>query len=318
MIIKAYDIAEKVTEIELTDEKTDNINKIFTQILGENEKKREHLSVKCCLINEHQNNSYVLYDYMQNENNFDYTKFANCLLDSEKTVKGIRSKTIQEGFLFIKKYNKTLYLMKLEKISDVDSESFEMKAALGTDQNYYKLCIFKSYDDIIIVDKNTRLASYWFEKFLGLNRKKDSDINTEEIIDLIDNKKLFNHDVITSGKLFDVYDFTIGYICQNPVFDKVELINKLIKENLINDNELNNVFTKDASSIDFEFDISPRKIKQRFHKSFKVSEYTEVKTDNYVKLKKRQEIRIEDNRLILTISGEYLETVKKELGYGNK
>lgn len=30
MIIKAYDIAEKVTEIELTDEKTANINKIFT------------------------------------------------------------------------------------------------------------------------------------------------------------------------------------------------------------------------------------------------------------------------------------------------
>lgn len=153
------------------------------------------MGVSCCLKLENRIEENALYNFSLNPNDeFDFSLFASALHNAEKTKDGSkRRQNIQEGFLFIKRENNNLYLMKLEKIKDVDSRTFEIKGALGTDNNYYKLCIFNGdIEKVLIFDKNTRLASYWYDKFLGLTRVKDEYQNTSDLIDMIRDKKIFN------------------------------------------------------------------------------------------------------------------------------
>ncbi|MGX8851095.1 hypothetical protein [Amedibacillus sp. YH-ame10] len=317
MEFRAYDIAESVQEIELSNERKNNIDCIFKQILGDsNESKRKHLSVKCCLSSEHQSKDYVLFDYSQNENKqFDYSKFATGLFNAEKTSDGQkRKKTIQEGFLFIKSDESNLYLMKLEKIEDVDSETFVIRGALGTDNNYYKLCVFKNdFENIIIVDKNTRLAVYWFEKFLGLSRVRDENQNTSELIELIDERKLYSDMNLTDTEKLNLYKFTEDYLFNNEVFDKTQLVSYLNSKNIISTNSLDEVFTDISSNIDYEFNISKSKLKERYKKVIKISDYTEIKTDNFEKLKRRQGIELKENKIILNVDDSFLKLVKEDL-----
>ena len=315
MEIKAFDIGLESREIILTDIMIGNINNIFNQILGGNSYKSNHLSVKCSLANENQNESNVLFNYLKNKNKFDYNVFADKLLAAEKNKIGdCRKKSIQEGFLFVKSHESSLYLMKLQKIEDVDAITFELKGALGSDNNYYKLCVFeKDFDNIIIVDKNTKLAQYWFQSFLGLVRQRNEDDNTKLLVRLIEEKKLFNNNIVDSNSIDKLYKITENYLFDNKLFDKSILKDLLNSKLLIDENELSNVFSTDSCDIDFEFNLSDKIMKEKYKKVMKISDDTEIKTDNLKKLQRRKGIAIKDNKIILTISDDYLPKIREIL-----
>ncbi|QUN14153.1 hypothetical protein KEC48_06490 [Clostridium sp. C1] len=316
MEIKAYDIGKEYKEIELSDIQINNINRIFFEIVENQREKRNKLSVVCCLKQENRNVHNVIYDYYLNHTaTFDYSVFASKLSDAEKTKDGrSRKQSIQEGFLFIKSEKNNLYLMKLEKIKDVDSTTFEIKGALGTDNNYYKLCIFEDdFNKILIVDKNTRLASYWFDKFLGLTRVRDEHQNTSILIDLINEKKLFNNQIFSQNKIPEIYSYAEDFLFNNDNFEKMKLIEDLYVKGLLEENVNESVYSVESDKIDAQFIISKKSIKEKYKKSISISPDTTIKTDNFLKLKKRQGIKLEGNELTLIVDDEFLREVNKVL-----
>lgn len=320
MEIKAYDIGNEYKEIELSDNQIKNINQIFFEIVENQREKRNKLSVACCLKSENKNIHNVIYNYYSNHlTAFDYSIFASKLSDAEKTKDGhSRKQSIQEGFLFIKSERNNLYLMKLEKIKDVDSTTFEIKGALGTDNNYYKLCIFEGdFDKILIVDKNTRLASYWFDKFLGLTRVRDEHQNTSILIDLIKEKKLFNNQMLSQNKITEIYSCAEDFLFNNDNFEKIKMIENLQSKGLFDESINESVYSVESNEIDAQFNISKKSIKEKYKKSISISNDTIIKTDNFVKLKKRQGIKLEGNELIMIVDDEFISEVNKVLNsYG--
>ena len=316
MDIKAYDIGNEYKEIELSDNQIKNINQIFFEIVEKQREKRNKLSVVCCLESKNRNVHNVIYDYYLNHStNFDYSVFASKLNNAEKTKDGhSRKQSIQEGFLFIKSERNNLYLMKLEKIKDVDSTTFEIKGALGTDKNYYKLCIFEGdFNKILIVDKNTRLASYWFEMFLGLTRVRDEHQNTSILIDLIKEKNLFNNQMFDQNKITEIYNCVEDFLFSNDNFDKSRIVEELHIKNLLDENINESIYSIKSNEIDAQFSISKKSIKEKYKKTIKISTDTTIQTDNYIKLRKRQGIKLQGNELVLKIDDNFLDEVIKVL-----
>lgn len=314
MKIKAFNISDQYSEIELSQQQEKNINIIFFKIVENHREKNFQLGVTCCLKEENRNLENVLFNYSKNaDDNFDFSLFASALCNAEKTKDGSKRKNnIQEGFLFIKREIKELYLMKLEKITDVDSSTFEIKGALGTDNNYYKLCVFNNdIDKVLIFDKNTRLASYWYDRFLGLMRVKDENQNTSDLIDLIKEKKLFNHELISDEYVPNLYRKVEDYIFNNDNFQKLRLLEYLKSKNVLDDEISNDVYSTEAKEIDAEFNISKKIIIEKYKKKIKISSDTSISTDNFIKLKRRQGIRLDGNELTLIIDDDYLSSVQK-------
>ena len=314
MIIKAYDISEKYTMIKLNDIQIKNINKIFDELLGNKNKSNSQINVICKVDEDKRNDDNLLFKYKNsNTDQFDFDEFAERLTQSEKKKDGVtRNKSIQEGFLFIKSNEIELQIMKLEKIEDVDSTSFEIKHALGTDQNFYKICVFRNdLDKVMIFDKNTRLASYWYDKFLGLVRVRDNEINTDDFIDLIKEEKLFDNSLIQPDKVKKVYSCAEDYLFNHDYFSKSDLITDLKSKGML-DIEVDNIYSEYSKCMDSSFDISEKSIRRKYNKTFKVSDNIEVKTDNYILQIKRRKIRLnEKGQLILEVDNKYLEKIKE-------
>ena len=316
MKIKAYDISDEYAEIELSVEQESNINNIFFEIVESHREKNFQLGVSCCLKPENRIEENALYNFSVNSNNeFDFSCFASALHNAEKTKDGSkRRQNIQEGFLFIKNENKELYLMKLEKIKDVDSCTFEIKGALGTDNNYYKLCIFNGdIDKVLIFDKNTRLASYWYDRFLGLTRIKDEYQNTSDLIDMIKDKKIFNNQLISEQHLPLVYSKVESYIFNNDNFQKLRLLEHLNASKIMDEEITEEFYSKDFNNIDAEFNISKKSIKDKYKKTIKISSETTISTDNFINLKMREGIRMNGNEIILVVEDDFINSVQEAL-----
>lgn len=316
MKIKAYDISDEYSEIELTKEQKRNINKIFFEIVESHREKFFQLGVCCCLKLENRIEENALYNFSLNPNDeFDFSLFASALHNAEKTKDGSkRRQNIQEGFLFIKKENRELYLMKLEKIKDVDSRTFEIKGALGTDNNYYKLCIFNGdIEKVLIFDKNTRLASYWYDKFLGLTRVKDEYQNTSDLIDMIRDKKIFNNQLICEQYLSLLYRKVESYIFNNDNFQKLRLLEYLNANKVMDEEITEEFYSAEFNNIDAEFNISKKSIKEKYKKTIRISHETTISTDNFINLKMREGIRMSGNEIILVVEDDFINSVQEAL-----
>ena len=81
MTIKVYSIDEVIEERTLDDEKIKNIQKLFKFLIGE---QQSHLSVKCILPPEKQNNTSVLFEFKNHrpKDSFDFKKFADKLFSA--------------------------------------------------------------------------------------------------------------------------------------------------------------------------------------------------------------------------------------------
>lgn len=316
MTIKVYSIDEVIEERTLDQEKVKNIRKLFNFLIGD---QRSHLAVKCILPPEKQTNTSVLFEFKNHspKDNFDFKKFADKLLSAETNEDGKRNKTIRTGILFIEQIGSHIKLIKLESTNAIDPETFAIRQDLGLDNSYYKICIFENnFDNVTIIDKSNTAAKFWYNKFLDLKLFRDSDTNTDTLIKFINNNLLFSEEVINRENYEEVKELSLEYIFESVSFDKVELTNKLVQNNLLDTNCESEIFSERSLDLDSEFDISKKMIVKHFKKSLQISDITSIYTDNIIEMRDRQEVEYNRNtgKLELDIQARYRSQVLQNLG----
>lgn len=147
---------------------------------------------------------------------------------------------LEQVFCLIEQIGSRIKLIKLESTQAIDPETFAIRQDLGLDNSYYKICIFENnFNDITIIDKSNTAAKFWYNKFLDLKLFRDSDTNTDTLIKFINNNLLFSEEVINRENYEEVKELSLEYIFESISFDKVELTNKLVQNNLLDTNDEN-------------------------------------------------------------------------------
>lgn len=315
MNIKVFDISDTINENKLDESQKQNILKIFEELT-----KETHLITNCYLdtMSEGYEKSPIYY-FKENKNkdNFNYKQIADDLLKAECKIDGTRNNTIREGLLFIKSNNVSITIMKLEKLEVIDKDSYEIKSELGKEKDYFKMGTFDGdYNDIKIIDKNKTAAKYWYQKFLGLERKRNSDDNTQNIINFINQDKLFTTDVISRENYNEIKRYTEFYLFDNKKFDKSDLFNELNSSGLLELNKEDKLFSDDSKQIDSDFDISEKILNKNYQKKIQTSKEITITTKNYLESIRDNEISfdVKNKEIVIVVDDEYLPKVKEILG----
>ena len=312
MVVKVFDINETVHEEKLNEIDIENINKVFLKIFSP--ENTDHLKIDC-----YANENSILKKYKDNPDNFEMISFANELGRAEQKNDGTRNKQITEGNLFIKRETNRLILLKLENIEVIDKEkNYEMRTSFSTESNYYKGCILG--DDLMqitIIDKNKSVAKYWREGFLNLSLNRDEYQNSKELIELLKEDNLFASNLMRQENFQKIKEQTENYIFSKDTFDKVDLSEILRKKKLIEEKNLNEIYSEESKKIDTEFSLSKRAIKEDYNKTIYISPETKIYTENYIKLVKRQGIEYQDGKLILSVDESFIDDLPPELRVKN-
>lgn len=306
--IKVFDINESVYEEQLEQIDIKNINKVFSKIFSP--ENTDHLKIDCRI-----NENSILKKYNDNQSDFEMMVFADELRKAELKSDGTRNKQITEGNLFVKKESNRLILLKLENIEVIDKEkNYEMRTSFSTESNYYKGCIVgDDLNKITIIDKNKSVAKYWREGFLNLSLNRDEYQNSKELIELLKENKLFADALVAQDNFQEIKDQTENYIFTNNSFDKIGLAELLRVNKLIEEKELNKIYSDESKKIDTEFSISKKAVKEDYNKTIYISSETKIYTENYVKLIKRQGIEYQDGKIILSVDEDFLDKLPDEL-----
>lgn len=308
MGVKVFDINDGVYEEQLVQDDIDNIKKVFSKIFSP--ENTDHLKIDC-----RANENSILKKYQSNPIDFDMKTFADELQKAELKNDGTRNKQITEGNLFIKKESNRLILLKLENIEVIDKEKhYEMRTSFSTESNYYKGCILgDDLKQITIIDKNKSVAKYWRESFLDLSLNRDEYQNSKELIEMLKESKLFTAELMDQNNFEEIKNQTENYMFNSESFDKVGLAEILRGKHLIDETDLNKIYSTESKSIDTEFCISKKAIIDEYKKTIYVSPYTKIYTENYVKLIRRQGVEYKDGKIILSVDEEFINKLPEEL-----
>jgi hypothetical protein len=312
MDIRVFNISINIEEKTLLPIDIENIDKVFNKIFSPSN--TDHIQIGCFA-----NDNSILKQFQTNPNSFDLSIIAEKLRIAELKNDGTRNQQITEGYLFIKKINKSLWLLKLENIEVVDiDKNFEMKPSFSTESNYYKGCILDSDPNkVIIIDKNRSVAKYWREGFLDLSLIRDDFINTSDLILLLKEDRLFTPSIISSDKYKTIKSIVEEYIFSIDSFDKVDLSNTLKSKKLISEKTLDSIFSEESKIIDSEFILSDKALRDEYRKVIYISEGTKIVTDNFSKLFQRQRIEYQDGKITLSLDDEFINRLPEELKHEN-
>lgn len=309
MEIKVFEINDSVREETLEQVDIANIQKIFDKIF--NPQNTAHLKIAC-----YANDDSILTRYNNDLSNFNINEFAEELQKAEQKNDRTRNRQITEGYLFVKRdVNHHLSLLKLENIEVIDKDNhYTMKNSFSTETNYYKGCIFSgNLQKITIIDKNKAVAKYWRENFLNLSLIRDEYENSKELISFLKSEKLFSDGIKNQDNFGEIKNETQNYIFDNKYFDKIALTDRLRSRNLIENTNLNEIYSDKSKVLDSEFHISSKAIREVYNKTIQVSKDTKIYTDNYEKLIKRQGLEYRDGKIILSVNDDFIEKLPREL-----
>lgn len=316
--IAVYDITETITEIDLLDnpEKIFNIAKIFNKIVGEGDS-RSHSTISA----EFKDESSILKAYNEDREDFDIGSFAEKLLLAEcSESSGKRKSNVRDGYLFVRETEKELILLKLEKTSVANKETFEVEGQLGTDKSYYKVCILSTeLNNIAVIDKSRKVANYWLDSFLGLQEVRNKKINTYDLLELIESKELFSEEIARREDIENIIRESKKYIFNSNIFDKSGLIDCLNDSGLTDipthvENFELQFYSDKSSKLDYSFEIDERVLKDHFKSEIRISKETVIKTDNFEKLILDGGVSLEGDVIRLVVDRECLEEIKQKLG----
>lgn len=313
-IIKVFDIGIDVNENELDEIQRKNILKIFGELT-----KESHLITNCYLdtnLDKYEDSPIYYFKECSNKNDFNYKRVADDLLKAESKINGTRNSTIREGLLFIKFDDTSITIMKLEKLEVIDKNSYEIKSELGKEKDYFKVGIFEGdYKDVKIIDKNKTAAKYWYQKFLGLKRKRNSEDNTQDIIDFIEEDKLFTDDILNRENYNEIKRYSEFYLFDNKKFDKSDLFDKLNSSGLLELNKEDELYSHTANQIDSDFDISEKILNNHYQRKIQISKNITITTKNYLESIRDNKINFDERNkeIRILIDDEYLSKVKELL-----
>lgn len=248
---------------------------------------------------------------------------ANKLLYAEQVVDNNgntrRNKKIKEGLLFARCTDKSLTLLKLEEITIVDKVTFKPIDGLSLDKQYYKVVFFEkdNWNNISVVDRNKKVAKYWATTFLELERSRDEYTNTKELLEYLENDKLINFDDIGfEDKEYNEIKCKIrNYILENNIFDKEEIFSSINIDHKKYDVNSDDFFESSVfDSLDTEFSLDKEAIREKYRRRIRVSSDVSVDVGNIYWEKKRNNIRLERNKLVLTIDEKYKKDIENLMG----
>ncbi|AND80192.1 nucleoid-associated protein [Streptococcus pantholopis] len=320
--VAVFDIKNSVEKVVLDNEMITNIHEIFKSIIGTSNGGGSHSSIWAEIATEES----ILSRYSENRAEFLVENFAESLLTAESNPKnGDRKKNIRDGFLFIKESSDALLLLKLEKTAVADTTKFKVVEQLGTEKNYYKACIFPfdfNTRKIEVIDKSYRIANFWIRDFLGLQEVRNSKVNSQDLVEFIENDSLFTEEIRSQENYSEIKKESKNYIFEHETFVKNDFIDFLSSKMLIEvdeggSNYEKRVFSEITTILDYNFIIDQKVLRERYHGSIEISKETTIKTDNLQKLVNRQAIELDDNKLILTVSDDYVPRVRELLGINN-
>lgn len=313
-IIKVFDIGTDINENALDEIQRKNILKIFGELT-----KESHLITNCYLdtnSDRYKDSPIYYFKECSNKNDFNYKRVADDLLKAECKINGTRNITIREGLLFIKFDDTSITIMKLEKLEVIDKDSYEIKSELGKEKDYFKVGIFEGdYEDVKIIDKNKTAAKYWYQKFLGLERKRNSEDNTQDIIDLIDQDKLFTDDIFRRENYNEIKRYSEFYLFDNKKFDKSDLFDELNSSGLLELNKEDELYSDTAKQIDSDFNISEKILNKHYQRKIQISKNITITTKNYLESIRDNKINFDERNkeIRILIDDEYLSKVKELL-----
>lgn len=315
LVVKVFDISVEVKSNSIDDSQEKNILKIFDELSEET-----HLITNCFLDQESENyKDSPIYYFNESDNkvDFDYKKIAEDLLKAECKADDTRNSTIREGLLFIKVKNNFITIMKLEKLTVIDKDTYEIKSELGKEKDYFKVCTFKGdYSDIKIIDKNRTAAKYWYQKFLGLTRKQTFEDSTKEVVNLIEKDRFFQQEIVEKENYEEIKRFTEYYMFDNKKFDKSDLFNELNSSGLIELEKEDELFSAESENIDADFDISEKALNNKYKRTISTSDEITITTKNYLESLRDNELNFDEKnkKITIMIDDDYLTNVKEELG----
>lgn len=314
MIVKVFDISSEVKANSINEKQTENILNIFDELTEET-----HLITNCFLdlTSDNYEESPIHYfcEY-EDKDNFDYKKIADDLLKAELKEDDTRNITIREGLLFIKANGQNITIMKLEKLTVIDKDTYEFKSELGKEKDYFKVCTFTgNYTDIKIIDKNRTAAKYWYQKFLGLTRNRTSEDNTNDVIRLITEGDFYQNDIVEKDNYDKIKRFTEYYLFNNKKFDKSNLFNELNSSGLIELQREDELFSDESKNIDSDFDISEKAITEKYKRKIQTSDEITITTNNYLESIRDNQLLFDERnkKITILIDDEYLARVKEKL-----
>lgn len=313
-IVRVFDISTKVEGSELDSTQRDNIIKIFGELT-----KEIHLITNCFLnleSEEFEHSPIYYFNESKDKDAFEYKRIAEDLLNAELKADQTRNSTIREGLLFIKAGEKDITIMKLEKLEVIDKDTYEIKSELGKEKDYFKVCAFLGdFNNVKIIDKNRTAAKYWYKKFLGLTRKRTSEDNTDDLLKLISEGKLYKDEIFSRDNYGEIKRFTEYYIFNNKTFDKSDLFNELNSSGLIELIKEDELFSSDSEDIDSDFTISDQALNKKYQRKIQTSEDVTVITNNYLESLRDNQISFDERnkKLTIVVDDEYLANVRENL-----
>lgn len=313
-IIKVFDVTTEVHENTLDKIQEKNILKIFQELTRET-----HLVTNCFLDSasiDYKNSPIYYFNETPDKSTFNFKLIADDLLNAELKADQTRNSTIREGLLFMKTVDNSLTIMKLEKLEVIDKGTYEIKSELGKEKNYFKVCtFFGDISDVKIIDKNRTAAKYWYEKFLGLTRKRTSEDNTNDVLKLISERKLYKKNIVDMDNYHEIERFTEYYLFDNKNFDKSNLLNELNSSGLIVSNREDELFSEDSEYIDSDFEISEQALNIKYQRKIRISDEITVITKNYIESMRDNQISFDERnkKITIIIDDQFLDSVKESL-----
>lgn len=189
-----------------------------------------------------------------------------------------RNKNIKSGILIVRKNISGIIIMKLEEITTINPNDFSISSNIGGEKDYYKIAIIPHQNiqnNIKIIDSNELVSKFWAEKFLEIIPIRDSQKNTEELIDLIKNDNFFNNDLNISNDIKSkiIHD----YLKNRNVFsfdDFCNFTNQIIEKDL----EIESIVKySNCNNIDGNFQLDSRSIDTYLNRTLKLNDYVTIK-----------------------------------------
>lgn len=328
-VYKAYDIGDEVvSRPELSGEQIDNIENVISMVVESLSQNKVYYQVP---NNKSSDLSHPVVKYNKeifskkrvksDKINLVIDSLAEKLLYEEQVEErnGVRrrNKKIKEGLLFAKHSPEKLILLKFEEVKIMDKTTFQPIEGLSIDKQYYKIVVIEKngFNNIMVVDKNKVVAKYWALGFLELERQRDSNVNTNDLIKYLEDDTLINSNIDFSDDEYqDIKEQIRDYIFDNSIFDKDDVFSSLsfnTKKHAIDSTDL---FSKNTFEVlDSDFYIDKNVVIEKYKRTIRISKSAKIMVDNLHKEIKRGLIEMKGNKLTLTIDGEYKEQVKRML-----
>lgn len=319
-LIHIYNISDVVTKrTTIDEEQRRNIGKVFNKLLGENELGIPG-EVRRFVVDSEENKNHKLLTIKNNFFNKDSTdelvmfldSFAEDLLNAELVeVSGEkrRHKRITQGMLLIKMLASKIIFLKLEEIPSIDKETFEITDSFGIDRKYYKAAIY-SGEEVNVVDKNKTVANYWVDKFLNIKQLRNDFSNTQDLVSVIKDKRLFKREIIESDLGKVIYKCAQDYIFTESRFDSDDMYNAIMNKIDCDELSKDDIFVlSELNKIDSDFIIDKKIVEDSYKKRLKVNDNITIDSKNIYTAIKAQYLVKEDIYLKVRIESEYLDEI---------